>query len=868
MPYSRTQNYTNSGDFLASEVNSDFDNLWLAGEQTNRSFSQSIRKPITDSDSISMELPEAASRADRFLTFDSTGAVTTTAVSSATAPQNIYRQQMTGDGTTTAFTLNFDSGSVGGAIVIYIDGVYQEGDTYNASGTSLVFTEAPPTNASIEVMYFKVSVAADIDATGTIYSQQFTGNGSTTAYTLGIPPGSTGKALQIFINGVYQDQGSYTVSGATLTFSEAPPTTSQIDVIAFRIKEIGATDANLVTYTPAGTGAVPTTVQTKLRESVSVKDFGAVGDGVTDDTAAIQAALDSGAIRVLIPKGTYILSDQLNPATSQIIDGYGATLKWTKFGSVLATTASEAAQTGNGIRLLSGCELLGLNLELDNVPSPSGISISPSIFSGAFWNVIALGHFNDATTPDMSIATSNILIRDIKCSVLSGDYYGSVLGAGYLHTILIENFDIDSGLAANTNSYGMEFTWGGSGSDTWHPYGIILNDIKCRGANLSQFEGLRLSGCYDVFIDGYRAAECKQGLTVYIGDPGTNPVWGNSVQDSSRIGTGIFATDIIIEKFDVGVQILGDGQGSTHTDRKTNTVDFTLSNFLLIGNGATTNTVPWGANVGIYANSAKGYRISSGTIRECYEAGIQNTASTGGAFTTPDNVTIQNLYIYNIGRSGVSLENLEKSILRNLRIHNTNESGATPNASISITDTSLCTIIDCDLGIAGDSTRYSIQASGSSSDNNVIRTNTYQYSAGLYVTSADDQLIIYGDCTDTGGASIGASRFASVKSLLNIGLNVGVVSISSGVATIDASNAYIDTEASAASDDLTDIVVPNKKMGDMIFLTPASSSRTVNVRHAAGASGTSVRTKSGATEAMTKGFTIFIYDGYDWYKTN
>ena len=788
MPYSRTQNYTNSGDFLASEVNSDFDNLWLAGEQTNRAFSQSIRKPITDSDSISMELPEAASRVDSFLTFDSTGAVSTSPLSSGLSPSIIARQQFTGNGSTTAFTLAADPGSPAG-VVIYIDGVYQEEDTYSVSGSTVTFTEAPPTNASIEVVSYK-----------------------TTA--------------------------------------------------------VGTTDANSVTYLPAGTGAVQTTVQTKLRESVSVKDFGAVGDGVTDDTAAIQAALDSGAIRVLIPKGTYILSDQLNPATSQIIDGYGATLKWTKFGSVLATTASEAAQTGNGIRLLSGCELLGLNLELDNVPSPSGISISPSIFSGAFWNVIALGHFNDATTPDMSIATSNILIRDIKCSVLSGDYYGSVLGAGYLHTILIENFDIDSGLAANTDSYGMEFTWGGSGSDTWHPYGIILNDIKCRGANLSQFEGLRFSGCYDVFIDGYRAAECKQGLTVYIGDPGTNPVWGNSVQDSSRIGTGIFATDIIIEKFDVGVQILGDGQGSTHTDRKTNTVDFTLSNFLLIGNGATTNTVPWGANVGIYANSAKGYRISSGTIRECYEAGIQNTASTGGAFTTPDNVTIQNLYIYNIGRSGVSLENLEKSILRNLRIHNTNESGATPNASISITDTSLCTIIDCDLGIAGDSTRYSIQASGSSSNNNVIRTNTYQYSAGLYVTSADDQLIIYGDCTDTGGASIGASRFASVKSLLNIGLNVGVVSISSGVATIDASNAYIDTEASAASDDLTDIVVPNKKMGDMIFLTPASSSRTVNVRHAAGASGTSVRTKSGATEAMTKGFTIFIYDGYDWYKTN
>ena len=47
-------------------------------------------------------------------------------------------------------------------------------------------------------------------------------------------------------------------------------------------------DASNITFTPSGTGAVATTVQGKLRESVSVKDFGAVGDGVADDTAAIQ----------------------------------------------------------------------------------------------------------------------------------------------------------------------------------------------------------------------------------------------------------------------------------------------------------------------------------------------------------------------------------------------------------------------------------------------------------------------------------------------------------------------------------------------------------------------------------------------------
>ena len=65
-------------------------------------------------------------------------------------------------------------------------------------------------------------------------------------------------------------------------------------------------------YLPAGTGAVVTDVQSKLRESVSVKDFGAVGDGVTDDLPAAQAAIAAASVVELVGNETYNFNSAQN----------------------------------------------------------------------------------------------------------------------------------------------------------------------------------------------------------------------------------------------------------------------------------------------------------------------------------------------------------------------------------------------------------------------------------------------------------------------------------------------------------------------------------------------------------------------------
>lgn len=92
------------------------------------------------------------------------------------------------------------------------------------------------------------------------------------------------------------------------------------------VSDLGDADgSDWVGYIPPGAGVVTRSAQDKMRDFISVKDFGAVGDGVANDTAAIQAALNTGKSIWFTCGENYLVTSSLNPtANGQVINLNGA----------------------------------------------------------------------------------------------------------------------------------------------------------------------------------------------------------------------------------------------------------------------------------------------------------------------------------------------------------------------------------------------------------------------------------------------------------------------------------------------------------------------------------------------------------------
>jgi len=206
--------------------------------------------------------------------------------------------------------------------------------------------------------------------------------------------GTTGGTLtysanreQVYLNGAQlQRDTDYTANnGTSVVLNVALIAGDVVEVIC--VNNLNGSTSNQSQdqfFVQSGTGATTRTVESKLRDVVSVKDFGAVGDGVTDDTAAIQAAINA-ANTIYVPAGTYKVSASLTASDKSIrIYGDGETI------SILKYTGGTNGITWSSSTDNHTLQVQGIQLYPDAAMSGSPISASFGVALGKVWAGVSL----------------------------------------------------------------------------------------------------------------------------------------------------------------------------------------------------------------------------------------------------------------------------------------------------------------------------------------------------------------------------------------------------------------------------------------------------------------------------------------------
>ena len=178
-----------------------------------------------------------------------------------------------------------------------------------------------------------------------------------------------------------------------------------------------------VTFLASGTGASQRTVLDKLRDVVSVKDFGAVGDGVADDTANFQAAMTATRVqggqnpkKLYVPKGTYKITNYLVCGTNQYIEfDQGAVINLVPATNIENTSAFVASNQTNVTLIGNGATINGTR--------------TGAVIEGGAAAFYLYGSDN--------VRIENFNINDIATDGIT--ITGDVIGSGPCTNVLIEN---------------------------------------------------------------------------------------------------------------------------------------------------------------------------------------------------------------------------------------------------------------------------------------------------------------------------------------------------------------------------------------------------------------------------------------------
>lgn len=263
---------------------------------------------------------------------------------------------------------------------------------WNSTGDAL--TNIDPTTLATVVGY------------ATAYADTFTGDGVTTSWTLTRNPAVLYN-LDVSINGSTQVPGvDYNLNGTLFTTTTPAPANS---VILVKYKEglpNFSGDSQDVRYLGYGLGAMPRTVQSRLRDKASVVDYGADPTGANDSTSAFTTAL-AASQHVYVPPGTYRCDSMIELNSYRTLElGGGANL--VRKSAHSASTNPVIWVKGNGGSII-GAGQSSSNIRSEN-KSPNG--------------VVLIGHWS------MTESHGNVLYNTLRDFGITGcAEYGQTSGA-------------------------------------------------------------------------------------------------------------------------------------------------------------------------------------------------------------------------------------------------------------------------------------------------------------------------------------------------------------------------------------------------------------------------------------------------------
>lgn len=244
--------------------------------------------------------------------------------------------------------------------------------------------------------------------------------------------------------------------------------------------------SSLVGFQQSATGAAVRTVQSKLQDKVSVKDFGAVGNGIVDDTAAIQLALNSGVKYVYVPAGTYLVSSLTIPNTVGLVIAGESTasifkktassqtmILWSQTSmnypeSYIRNLTLDGTNGGGHLVDTTGCGGLSLyNIYINNVPAS---------FSGIYVNGLS-----SSATHDIRISNLQVYSNTSGHSAVRFGPYAT--DSSLSDMIMNGGFNTQYGVYMDAGAVAITIS-------NSHPYNVSQNVMFMGGNSYCQFNGV------------------------------------------------------------------------------------------------------------------------------------------------------------------------------------------------------------------------------------------------------------------------------------------------------------------------------------------------------------------------------------------